>query len=202
MLTHHAYLLFADGLSDASLPQEYKTPSIDVLHILRDRFSIADARELSGWAGQKPFESEKRVFIIVTEDIAVEAQNALLKLLEEPSPTALFYVIIPRTAALLPTLRSRLYELEDENEARKDNTAFIEFLHSSYGERMRLIAAKTKDKDVRWIEEVVAGVEKVASESRSEILLRGVLFVRQYVKKKGASAKMLLEELSLLLPPR
>jgi DNA polymerase III delta prime subunit len=202
MLMHHAHLLYADNLSEAAVPSEYKKPSVDVLHVLRDRFSIADARELSLWAQQKPFERDKRVFVVVTDDIAVEAQNALLKLLEEPTATSLFYIVVPNTSVLLPTLRSRLNVPEDSSTKEGDGISFAEFSGASYGERIREIAARTKDKDGRWIEEILRGSEKIASESKSETLLRAVLFIRQYIKKKGASPKMLLEELALQLPLR
>jgi hypothetical protein len=50
----------------------------------------------------------KKIFIIETNSITPEAQNALLKVFEEPQANAHFFVIIPSAEILLPTLRSRM----------------------------------------------------------------------------------------------
>ena len=112
MNEHHAILIFADSLALSGIPDAYLEQGADVLHLIKDRFGIDDARELSEQASQTPFASSVRVFVIATNDVAVEAQNALLKLLEEPPQHARFYLILPPGSFLLPTLRSRLYEQE------------------------------------------------------------------------------------------
>ena len=95
MNEHHAILLYADSLDASHLPDAYKVQSPDILHIFVDRFSIDDARELTLLASQTPFSASMRVFVVVAHDIAVEAQHALLKLLEEPPQSARFYLILP-----------------------------------------------------------------------------------------------------------
>lgn len=65
-------------------------------------------RELSTDVYIRPFESENKVYII--EDGAAltnEAQNAMLKILEEPPEYAIFIIIVPSSALLLPTVVSR-----------------------------------------------------------------------------------------------
>lgn len=200
MTDHHAWIMRASSLEAAPIPVAYQQQSVDVLHIVRDRFSIDDARELSAQAQQTPFQGNKRVFVIGCNALAVEAQNALLKLFEEPPVHALFYVVVPQTAQLLPTLESRLQIVKQSDEGAHADDHFKEFAQASYAERLLRIAQKTKEKDVQWIEAIVRGVEKVAHEERSKQLLQAVLFTRKYIETKGASAKMLLEELALLLP--
>lgn len=203
MEMHHAFLLRCNSIAGSAVPVSYKEQSIDVLHFVRDKFSIDDARELSVLAQQNPFAKEQRIFVIQTHDIAFEAQNALLKLLEEPPKHAVFYVVVPATAMLLPTLLSRLYALTSELlPEEKQNDNFTTFVKASYADRMALIAQKTKDKDQEWIEDILRGCEETASShlKGSSFLLRSIIFVRTYVRTKGASAKMLLEELALHLP--
>jgi hypothetical protein len=201
MENHHAFLLFAPSLEEASLPQYCMNQSVDVQHLVRDRFSIDDARELSLQAQQTPIASPYRTFVISAGEIAVEAQNALLKLFEEPPRHARFYVVIPQTAHLLPTLQSRLMVKEGVQNA-KESELFIAFLHMGLSERLELLALKTKAKDAAWVEAIVQGCEKFSLERKDEALMGTVLFVRRYLKTRGASAKMLLEELSLQLPLR
>lgn len=202
MNTHHAVLLHGTSIRESALPDVYKEQSVDVLHLCCDRFSIDDARELAVSVLQTPFASTERVFVLQARDIAVEAQNALLKLLEEPPAYAVFYLVIPQTASLLPTLLSRLHVERSEAKQSGETDAFTAFLRASYAERLACIGEKTKQKDQEWIEAIMEGCEQVATSSgnRSPFLLETVLFARRYGRTKGASAKMLLEELSLLLP--
>ncbi len=56
----------------------------------------------------RPFEGERRVFVIeAAEAMAEESQNALLKTLEEPPPFAHLILVSAEPEALLETVRSR-----------------------------------------------------------------------------------------------
>ncbi|ETD25147.1 hypothetical protein HMPREF2086_00482 [Helicobacter macacae MIT 99-5501] len=60
-------------------------------------------------------EKEKKTIIIAAQNFRNEAQNALLKILEEPPQNIHFIIITRNKTALLPTIRSRLV-LEDLRE--------------------------------------------------------------------------------------
>jgi DNA polymerase III subunit delta' len=63
-------------------------------------------------ASYRPFEGERRVFVIDAADaMAEESQNALLKTLEEPAPFAHLILISAEPEALLETVRSRCREV-------------------------------------------------------------------------------------------
>jgi DNA polymerase-3 subunit delta' len=65
-------------------------------------------REVITAAAYRPFEAERRVFVIEAADaMADESQNALLKTLEEPAPYVHLLLITSEPAALLETVRSR-----------------------------------------------------------------------------------------------
>lgn len=202
MNEHHAILIFADSLALSGIPDAYLEQGADVLHLIKDRFGIDDARELSEQASQTPFASSVRVFVIATNDVAVEAQNALLKLLEEPPQHARFYLILPPGSFLLPTLRSRLYEQEHTRTQEDVSSTYTAFKNASYGERLARIAEWTKNKDTAAVESILRGCEQevqVEGAEKNEKLLQSVLFVRNYSGSRGASLKMLLEELALSL---
>ncbi len=56
-----------------------------------------------------PNELNKKIYIIGHADsMTVQAQNALLKILEEPPETVLFFLLCETRTALLPTIRSRV----------------------------------------------------------------------------------------------
>jgi DNA polymerase-3 subunit delta' len=62
--------------------------------------------------GYRPFEAARRVFIIdPADEMGVEAQDALLKTLEEPPPSAILILITAYPDTLLPTIQSRCRRL-------------------------------------------------------------------------------------------
>lgn len=70
---------------------------------------VATVRErVIGPASYRPFEGERRVFVIEAADaMEEESQNALLKTLEEPAPFAHLVLLTSEPEALLETVRSR-----------------------------------------------------------------------------------------------
>jgi DNA polymerase-3 subunit delta' len=73
---------------------------------------VDQVREAIDRAAYRPFEGKRRVVIIEAADgLLGEAQNALLKTLEEPPPASVFVLITARPDVLLPTVRSRCQRL-------------------------------------------------------------------------------------------
>jgi DNA polymerase-3 subunit delta' len=73
---------------------------------------IDQVREAVEHSGYRPFEGRRRVIIVDDADaMVVEAQNALLKTLEEPPPSSVFVLVTSRPELLLPTVRSRCQRL-------------------------------------------------------------------------------------------
>ena len=76
------------------------------------QISVEQVRELGAFMQLRPSEGQWRVVIIdAIDDFTPNAQNALLKLLEEPSPHCLILVVNHVAARMLPTLRSRCQKL-------------------------------------------------------------------------------------------
>jgi hypothetical protein len=115
-MSHHAYGVVSPV-----------TVKLDLLAILEKKFgivaranpdvfaqsyeslSIDDARGIKDIHATRPFaENGRKFFIIEADSVTHEAQNALLKMFEEPNDYARFFLVIPSEESLLPTLRSRL----------------------------------------------------------------------------------------------
>jgi DNA polymerase-3 subunit delta' len=73
---------------------------------LCEEFKVDDAKAVMKEAYIA--EEKKKHLIIVATTYRVEAQNALLKLLEEPPRNIIFILIAKSKTALLPTIRSRM----------------------------------------------------------------------------------------------
>jgi DNA polymerase-3 subunit delta' len=78
---------------------------------------VATARLLQKRAALTPAQGRRKVFLVaeaerlVPQESSPEAANALLKLLEEPSPDSQFILTSVDANRLLPTIRSRLVQL-------------------------------------------------------------------------------------------
>ena len=78
-------------------------------------FHIDQIRQLKLSAYVLPNESPYKVFILCgAQNMTVQAQNALLKLVEEPPATCVFLLLCENRQALLPTILSRVQTVQME----------------------------------------------------------------------------------------
>src|SRR5690606_9231927 len=70
---------------------------------------IDDAREIKDFQSEQASQKfNKKIIILKTYTFSYAAQNALLKVFEEPKENVVFFLIMPDASKLYPTLRSRL----------------------------------------------------------------------------------------------
>ena len=96
--------LHPDVTTVAESDKKRKTLSVDLIRRVREDAVV------------KPNEGIRKVYIIPNAGTMTrEAQNALLKVLEEPPAYAVFLLLCTRATELLPTIRSRsqIYSLEE-----------------------------------------------------------------------------------------
>ncbi len=97
----------------------------------------------------RPFEGRRRVTIIEQADALVPAaQNALLKMLEEPPAASVFILVTSRPDSLLPTVRSRCAQLRFGRLNVADVALVLERRHA-YSRAAALTAAAASDGSVR-----------------------------------------------------
>lgn len=170
----------------------------DVFVLEQEIFTVDDARSLSERAIEKAF-VDKKFFIIKAEKFTNEAQNALLKTLEDPVADTHFVILARDKNIFLPTLLSRLSvtilggEL-DESNVRK-------FLKK--GLKQRVDYAK------KFADEATAGslaqfLDSMLVELREEgvdmKIIKKVLNLRRFASDTGAMPRLMLEHLALVLP--
>jgi DNA polymerase-3 subunit delta' len=75
--------------------------------------SVEQVRKLGEFMGMSAAMSEWRVAVVdAMDDMAGPGANALLKMLEEPPPNTLFFLVSHAPGRLLPTIRSRCRRLD------------------------------------------------------------------------------------------
>lgn len=73
---------------------------------------IEEVRDIIGWVSLRPYEGEWKVLIVCqAERLTVEAQNALLKTLEEPPAHTVFCLLVQNKDHVLETIKSRSFEI-------------------------------------------------------------------------------------------
>lgn len=213
---HHAYLVV--GNANKGVPEVLamlETRGIetkgnaDILNTSFVEFGVDDARLLSRFASLRAV-GDGKMIIVSWSRATTEAQNALLKVVEEAPGQTVFFFSVDTSGSALETLRSRTIEVEvsDENTHTEDSESVItarSFLSASFEERMKTVesfatkASKTQDRGpVRDF--VTALLQLVHSEGTSPATLRDVLDAERYMKVQGSSIKTVLGHLAVTLP--
>ncbi len=178
------------------------------------QFGIDEARELRERASLRALEG-RRVFIIAAPDLNREAQNALLKMLEEPPGNALFFFILPSPGSLLPTLRSRVQLLRmsdihtmDVGHPYIDAKTFLASTPEKRIDMLKPLLEKGDDekRDLGAILAFLSSLEGSLAGGRDGIGtahgkgVEAVYRARKFMTDKGALVKPLLEQVALLVP--
>lgn len=169
------------------------------------QFGIDEARELRSLAYTRPVREKRRVFVVLSPRIMPEAQNALLKTLEEPPADALFFFVLPAPETLLPTVRSRahLYEPRvartQKNEETVDAAAFLAVEPSRRLDLLKPLLERDEhdQRDLGAIIQFLSSLERLAPPGKGT---SAVYRARKYLTDKGALLKPLLEHVALLVP--
>jgi len=219
-ISHHAYCIAGTDNIVAKLKSELverhsiptSTSNPDYFESHYDTLSIEDARKLRNLHDTMPIgETGKRIFVISINNITIEAQNALLKLLEEPAQYAHFFLIIPSAHLLLPTVRSRLNFLQNKSSDESANSpeAKVEaekFLKLTKAKRLDYIKnfldEITKEKrSKREAVEFINSLEKYIYDTKGvkegKVMLEDISLIRKYLNDRAPSLKMLLEYVAL-----
>jgi len=101
----HVVMSEAEGVTRGLRePDGRARPSVEI--------KIDAVRELGLRLLRRPYEGKASVAIIVdAHQMNEKAQNALLKVLEEPAPTTVLILLVPGVRAVLPTIGSRCLRL-------------------------------------------------------------------------------------------
>src|SRR3989338_3283895 len=84
------------------------SPDFKVIEPTDDYISIEEIRSLRFWLRQSPLSGGKKVAVVKSAPaMGQEAQNAFLKILEEPAPGSIIFLLAGHRRQLLPTIISR-----------------------------------------------------------------------------------------------
>ena len=172
-----------------------------------DSIGVDDARLISGMQQKRAAMGNKKLFVIAFNSITREAQNALLKVFEEPTEDTYFFLITHSTSSLLPTLKSRMsHSIIYSNSNEKISKMAQKFLKGNPAERIKCIkkiidSETSKAEALLMLSEIEKCVHELILDKKLEFTQVEELYkVKSYLNDTSASVKMLLEHLSLVLP--
>lgn len=197
-----ALALFRKGLEERGIELQ-GNPDVIFLHYAS--LGIGEARELVEISLTAPLKEKKKTIVLSFDSITREAQNALLKLFEDPNPSVEFLIASQNADALLPTLRSRLFVVRSEEgkKIRSEEGIAGKFLDLPVGKKLKeteKMLKKYKDagdkKPIRdFLQSIHLELEK--DPKKNAEALRTTAKSLSYIDDKSASMKLLLESVVL-----
>lgn len=147
---------------------------------------IEQIRQLQKRIQEKPIISKKKVYIINDADkMTKEAQNCLLKTLEEPPAYAVIILITSNEAALLLTIKSRCLKIPFEKISNEELKKYLlekgeqniseELLQLYDGSIGKALNLKEKKEEYEGVIDLVKGIESsdyIDYQKKEEILLK------------------------------
>ncbi|MFA7193878.1 MAG: hypothetical protein WC087_03100 [Candidatus Paceibacterota bacterium] len=179
-----------------------------------DKFLVDDARRIRELQMNKTKEGQRKIFVISFNFITEQAQNSLLKVLEEPTKGTHFFILTPSSEVFLDTIRSRVSILSAIGTT--ENSEALDFLSLSVPKRIKFIAnlvQKIKDEKASKFDAIklIKGLEieihkkavsnSATPEERKEYFkkLKNINKVGDYLNDNSASVKQILEYTSTII---
>lgn len=177
----------------------------DLYEISASDFGVDDARAVSAFASYKSL-GEAKYFLLTISRPTADAQNALLKVIEEAPGNSIFFFIVESAGHLLPTIRSRSVQI-----------AGVTAVEESYGEEAEKFLKDSFESRLSSVEKMTGYISKTQDRSPSRSFVRSLLSVakdkkypaqalrdildsEKYMRMQGSSAKAILSHLAVSLP--
>ena len=162
------------------------------------------ARELINWITQKPYETWRLLLVEGVERFTPEAQQAFLKILEEPPPAGRFIFTTHNESQLPETWRSRLTivripaEKSAENDEAPSNNWAATLLQSTNAQQRWQALLPLLELESRA--EMVDHLDQLQQESQLPLSWKSVLWTYRNRLKSNGHKRLQLQALAMDLP--
>lgn len=176
----------------------------DVLYIdSEQKMGIEQSRNIKDFFQMRPFRAKGKA--VVVEDISgitPEAQNALLKLLEEPPESAIILLGTPVTHHLLPTVLSRV-QIVNASSTREEvieDPIIEKILTSNIEERFKIVE-KTTDKKKLLHHILKYSGKRIARDPSFHKIAKDILRGEEWAQA-NVNVRGILEHIMLVIPKK
>ncbi len=202
-LRHQVFGLESHCIQTGSILDFFRDEAFDYRYTKDlDFLSLEEVRRL------KSLQSEqgRKLFIIRFLQVQKESQNALLKMLEEPSSDSYFIFIFPHKKNLLPTLRSRMLmvQVNDQGKPQPSSIDIQEYQARSLSEKFDFHASLLKKKDyekkdlLAFFDLLESSLKKEGDSGQAQKLSE-IFYLRSLIARPQVSIKLILDYLALVL---
>ncbi|MBI2097469.1 MAG: hypothetical protein HYT46_00835 [Candidatus Vogelbacteria bacterium] len=213
-LDHHVYLFIGQRAAIAPRVREmtegHENQAGETYWLERETFGIADSRQIIEMQERKSWTGQRKFFVLAAKNMTLPAQQALLKVFEEPTAGTHFFLIYPDEQDLLPTLKSRCQIIKNQPvvESAEAGEVARRFLSISPNERLNFIrGAVDAEGEFAGGAELAEALELALHErllpsptSELAAALAAIRAARGYLADRSALPKLIFEHLALTLP--
>lgn len=198
--------LFFDFLVAINMSDENRS---NILFEEYESFTIDKSRSITKLHSEKNGD-KGQIFVIKVKYFTHEAQNALLKLFEDTNHRNYFFIFCVNTEQFLDTVLSRAFVVKIKKEDKIDIGK--KFLKQDQNQRLKnieeIIKSHKSDSDSAGLRnharELIDGIESYLHENikykKDHVsIFEEINNARKYISTPGASVKMILEHLSLVI---
>lgn|SRR3989344_2951345 len=220
---HHAYLIEGSRQEALEAVLGYMAEwgietsgNPDFCHIVLDAFKMEEALYLRDLTAEKSAGGGKKIFLLCVNSITLDAQQALLKIFEEPAAGIHFFLVVPDKNALLQTLISRFHllpQISPKSDLGEEKQVG-EFLKMSPEQRIEFLKNFLREneeetdldsnraKSLRFLNSIEQALYQQAlpKAAFNPEIFEHIFKVRHYLRQPGSSVKNLLESLALITP--
>lgn len=212
---HHAYIIYGDRERIVSevcdlLKEELgivRQGNPDFFYEEFSHFGIDDSRKIQGMQNYRGFSGSRKIFLFCVDSMNHEAQNALLKVFEEPTEGTHFFIITSSLERFLPTLLSRVVVIRHSSvDAQNEDfdAKVVSFLQAPYSVRLEamksIIDAKDKVKAQLFVERLIALVHRRKLFLDRHDIYETLVRFQSFLRDRSSSLKLILEHIALMMP--
>ena len=193
--------------------------SPDLLLQKYESLSMDDSYQIKDWHSHRCISQNKKICILAAKFINREAEQTLLKIIEEPLTNTHFFIIIPDASILQPTILSRVQIIKTNLASSPEQLSLKEaarfFLAYALKDRVEHVALIVKNNKeavgsgqlrhyaISLVNEIEGLIylkfKKDKKNSDIQFQLNELAKARDYLSLPGSSVKMILEHLALIL---
>ncbi len=215
---HHFYLVEGESVLGReallSFLTEDQLPTEIILDEWYESLDVAASEVIHGYQTIKTAEGTRKILIVRTQDITSVAEHALLKMCEEPARETHIFIFLPNISGVPDTVRSRAHIIRLPKTTGESDIQAVTFMKVNKNERIDMIAEiikKHKDTETSAplraeAMEFVCALEGLLHKTytfpytkEQQEHLQILLSAQKYLSTSGASVKMILEGLALVL---
>lgn len=212
---HHAYILYGGkdiivsevcSLLESELGIT-RQGNPDFFYEEFSHFGIDDSRRIQNMQTYRGFSGSQKVFLFCVDSMSHEAQNALLKVFEEPTEGTHFFIIASSIERFLPTLLSRVVVIRHPSvDGQNDDfdTKIVTFLKAPLNNRLEamkvIIDAKDRVKAQLFVERLIIVIHQKKLFFDRRDIYETLLQFQSYLRDRSSSIKLILEHIALMTP--